>query len=217
MTIKSTEELSDRLDRDLIRRKRELSSALQIVEQARPHQVGAITKASFCILYAHWEGFFRNIIRAYLEFVNAQELSYSELHPPLISICIKEKMRSIKDSRRILHYSDIVNWFTVMASDKPFLSADHAIERPQIIKYNQIEDVLALLQADPKRYITKKNIIDEKLVRTRNSISHGEYGTISRADYKDTHEQVVRIMDWLKTDVKDAAEAGLYRRTPPAR
>ncbi len=216
MKVRSAEDLVGRLDSDLGRRKRELSSTLHLVNRARAHQIEAATKAAFCLLYAHWEGFIRNSMAIYLEFINGQGLAYSDLYPPLITICIKEKIHSIKD-RRILELSDVISWFTDRSSEKASLSVEYALEHPSIINYHHVEDVILLLQADRGHYSTKKNIINEKLIRIRNSVSHGEYINVDPEEYKNTQEQIITIMDWLKTDFENAAVGALYRRTPPAR
>lgn len=81
MSIRTAEQLSDRLATDLAWRKKELSEMKSLIEAKnvsdQRHKV--LVRGGVCILYSHWEGFVKLAANSYLEYVNSKKLTYQEL------------------------------------------------------------------------------------------------------------------------------------------
>lgn len=65
-------------------------------------------------------------------------------------------------------------------------------------------EILWMLGLDKTEYVTKKMLIDEKLVNRRNHIAHGEPLDISVDDYLLLHEEVHALLDTFRTQVQNA-------------
>ena len=78
MSIRTAEQLSDKLSTDLDWRKKELSELKSLVEARNisPQRHNALMRSGICILYAHWEGFVKLASNSYLEYVAMQKLRY---------------------------------------------------------------------------------------------------------------------------------------------
>jgi hypothetical protein len=61
-----------------------------------------------------------------------------------------------------------------------------------------------------KEYSLKKGIIDEKLVRVRNEIAHGEIKPINPNDSLDTYDLVFPIMEEFKNDIQNSVSTMKY-------
>lgn len=99
MSIRTTEQLSDKLSNDLAWRKKELSEVKTLVEakssSAQRHK--ALVRSGVCILYSHWEGFVKLAANSYLEFVRLQKPTYKELSSNFLALAMKEKLKEAKE------------------------------------------------------------------------------------------------------------------------
>ncbi len=72
------------------------------------------------------------------------------------------------------------------------------------------------LGLDYSRFATKEKLIDEKLLKNRNSIAHGQYLLVSFAEYIDLHDEVLGIMQDFYNQVENSAFSGGYRKPSPS-
>lgn len=84
-------ELQDSLDSDLAWRRSELHSYLVNVRRS---SADSVTQRSLCragvpLLYAHWEGYAKHSLSAYIHFVGRRRLTYRELHPGFVALGIE--------------------------------------------------------------------------------------------------------------------------------
>ena len=61
MNIRTQEDLGEFLDRELAWRKKELSLVKLSLDSSRTEQIPSSVRAGICMLYAHWEGFIREL------------------------------------------------------------------------------------------------------------------------------------------------------------
>ncbi len=54
--------------------------------------------------------------------------------------------------------------------------------------------------------------MDERLLASRNAISHGQWLTIDRTDYDDLHHEVLSLLNTFRNDVENAALRNHFRR-----
>ena len=62
----------------------------------------------------------------------------------------------------------------------------------------------------------KEKLIDETLLKNRNSIAHGNYLDISRDGYLDLHNQVIAMMEIYRNNIDNNATLKLYRADMPS-
>ena len=62
-------------------------------------------------------------------------------------------------------------------------------------------------------FATKQNLIDESLLESRNTIAHGEFIKIEFRRYVELHDQVIGMMEVVKTLAENAAVLEKFKRT----
>ncbi len=75
-------------------------------------------------------------------------------------------------------------------------------------------DIYASLGLDASQYSTKFNLIDESLLRRRNSIAHGEYLDVDEVGFLQLAGEVLHLLRCVKTDIENYVATKSYLHTP---
>ena len=89
---------------------------------------------------------------------------------------------------------------------------DTAIDTRANLNSDAFREILVSIGLEEARYSTKGALIDQRLLRNRNVISHGGYLSIQLEDYNELHTEVVQMVEWFRNDVENAAVTAAYRR-----
>jgi hypothetical protein len=213
MTIRTVERLSDALAGELAWRKKELSSIKALVDDqgSKRSRRDALVRAGVALLYAHWEGFVREAGRKYLEFVALQRLKYKDLATNFIALSARHLLRSAQDTERVKLHLAVTNFFINELGKSSRVPFNEGVRTQSNLSSAVLREIVDTLGLDYSVYATKENLLDESLLRSRNSIAHGEYLPVTVDRYNELHEQVIDLMDVLRTQIDNAASTKLYR------
>ena len=212
MKIRCLEKLSDIIDADMSWRRKELTDVRFLVDSADDRRLNASIRQAVLLLYAHWEGFVKNCAGYYLNYIGFQKIRFKELPLNLMALVLRQELRSGEDSGKIqLH---------MKAVEKILTDGDRIVTIPSInqinaesnLKYAVFEGILLTLGLDDQGYCLKENLIDEQLLKRRNSIAHGENVLMSKMDYMALHDEILAMLNLFKTDVENSACLQLYKK-----
>ena len=210
MAVQTPDDLADVLARELAWRKRELTSVLHEMEKARRHMRSVLLRSAVCLLYAHWEGFIRTAATAYVELVARRRLRIGDLKRGLVALSLRADLAKAAQSRRITDHGAVVD-AVLDQSRSARINWKDAVNTRSNLTYENLEDILYMLDFDSSRYATKRALINEKLVHRRNSVAHGEYLEMDRAEYRNLQTNVLEMIEWFRDDVETSATSQLYR------
>jgi hypothetical protein len=113
MSIRTTEQLSDRLSEDLAWRKKELAAIKSLVETKTVPEGRhkALVRSAVCLLYSHWEGFVKLAANSYLEYVRLQKLTYQQLSSNFLALAMKDKLKEAKETNKPSLYIPVCDFF----------------------------------------------------------------------------------------------------------
>ncbi|GAB4292457.1 MAG: hypothetical protein Fur0025_28130 [Oscillatoriaceae cyanobacterium] len=213
MSIRTAEQLSDKLSQDLAWRKKELSAIKSLVESPKlpEHKHRVLVRSAVCILYSHWEGFVKLAANSYLEYVRLKKLTYQELSSNFLALAMKEKLKEAKDTNKPSLYIPVCDFFLSELNQRCILPKE-AISTASNLSSDILEEITLILGLDFSVYSTKKKLLDEKLLKTRNEIAHGDYLVFDADEYLELHQAIIEMLDIFKNQIENAAVQERFRR-----
>jgi hypothetical protein len=213
MKLQTAEQLSDRLSDDLIWRKKELSELKSLVENkdfsSQKHNL--LIRSGICILYSHWEGFVKLAANSYLEYVRLKKLRYEQLSSNFLSLAMKDKLKEAKETNKASLYIPVCDFFLVELKNRSSLPKE-PISTASNLSSEVFKEITYILGIDFSLYSTKSKLIDEKLLKNRNEIAHGNYLMIDTEEYIELHTEVIGMLDTFRNQIENAAVNEDYKR-----
>ncbi len=217
--IRTVENLSDRLSEDLAWRKKELSDLNSLIS-SRDFAISkhnAMLRSGITLLYAHWEGYIKNAGTCYLEFVSRRKLTYVELNMNFVAIAMKDKLQEVKETNKATVFTEATKFIITQSSQKSSIPYEGIISTASNLSSAILREIICILGLDYSFYETKENLIDEKLLKRRNTIAHGEslpYLSLDRDEYFEIHLKILEMMEDFRTQIENSAVLELYLRQP---
>lgn len=211
--IRTLEQLQSILDDELAWRKKELSVIKSLVTK------GSSTKTTNChirsgivLLYAHWEGFIKLASSAYLTYIASQRLTYIDLTSNFIAIVARKMFNDAGLATKLELYAKVTDFFTSGLNDRCILPIE--IETKSNLSSEVLREIAYIVGIDYKEYEIKSKLIDERLLKNRNEIAHGENPLIDVEEFIDLHETIINLLDLFSNQISNAANMKVYKRNP---
>lgn len=216
MSIRTAEQLSDRLATDLVWRKKELSEMKSLIEakNVSEQRHKALVRSGVCILYSHWEGFVKLAANSYLEYVISKKLTYQDLSSNFLALAMKEKLKEAKETNKPSLYIPVCKFFISELNQRCILPKD-AISTASNLSSEILKEITYILGIDFSIYSTKSVLIDTKLLKKRNEIAHGNDSVFDRDEYLELHREVIGMLDLFRNQIENAAIQQSFRHNSP--
>jgi hypothetical protein len=215
MAVRTISELEDCVDSALAWRKIELSALKSLIEthdRSGPSSPAArgLRRAGIAMLYAHWEGYTKEAMQGYVDFVARRKLKLTELNDGLLATALLHMFHRAKSGDE------------TALSSMLRLVRDSGLERAQFPK-NQLVDTQSNLRAGvmakllsgtglkPDTFSLKENLIDRQLCDARNSVAHGRGHFPPVGEFSNLHFEVLSMMEILRDLILDAARSETYK------
>ncbi|MBC7602985.1 MAG: hypothetical protein H7255_10045 [Ramlibacter sp.] len=205
-------QLQDFLDAEFAWRLKEISALKNAVQSAAFIAEGTLVRASVALLYAHWEGFVKNSATGYLTYINNQGLNYSDLRTCFVVLGFKKSLHDARQSKQASANIIAIDFLRDGLIQKSQMKVDVAINTESNLNYEVFKNILSTIGLDPAAYETKANLIDESLLKRRNTIAHGEYVDVAKKDWANLADEVLVMLRQFKTDIENATAQAAYKR-----
>ncbi|PEY23109.1 hypothetical protein CN340_19810 [Bacillus anthracis] len=206
MKIRRLEEYFDKISEEKAWRVKELSNCLSIIETSREAYKNMILRNGVTLLYAHWEGFIKQLSKYYLNYVHFQNHSLNELCPNMLALCLKSELNELESSNKTsLHTAFIKDYFNNLQkkSNVPF---DKGLYTGANLNSERLSEILCALGIEQNAYEDFYNLIDETLLKNRNEIAHGNFVLIDEKRYKELFNIITNLMfDHFFADISNLA------------
>ena len=215
MAAHTPADVEARLDAALAWRRIELLALRNALEKAELASPGsplarALARSGVALVYAHWEGFFRDACQAYLDFVARRRLTYSELNDGFLLSALSALITRMSNGDR--------------AAAEELLGALRAPETARArvprslvntksnLRHAVAEGVLAAIGLPRDLFALRAHLIDLRMCDARNEIAHGREKFPSAAEFTELHGEALAMMEALRAEIGNALQLRHYRR-----
>jgi len=215
--IKNSEDLHNQLEKDLIWRIKELNAIKKAIDRSTEDGRKAHLRAGVVLLYAHWEGFIRNVAENYLRFVAAKELNCDELSHPFIALALRGEIAKDRETAKTsVFYANVVEFMLGGLSHPAKIPYKDIIKAEDNLKSEVLKEILITIGTDYSPYELESNVIDFRLLRIRNAVAHGQGMNISKAQFILLNRKIIGMINSIKNDILRAAILELYKKRKTA-
>ncbi len=210
--VKTLSQLEQVVSKELSWRKKELHNVKSLLNQhAASYLEPVLLRSAIAVLYAHWEGFIKSVGKAYLEFVSRQKLAHEEMQDCFVALALHQEMSAAEGTRGIESRIRVVDIFRRRMSTRSKIAYENRVSTKSNLSSRVLNNITRMLGLDFSPYETKSKLIDEQLLRNRNSIAHGEYLIVDAEEYNGIHEEILSLIDVFGTQIMNAATQGTYK------
>ena len=211
MSIQTPLDLQQAMADEFAWRKKELHGIKSlVVANEHTRNLDLHIRSGVTMLYAHWEGFIKEIGGLYLEFVGVRRLKHDQLSQSFLAIAIGRLLRNAADGR-IESSLAIVRFFQNEMGNRSDLPWKAGIDTKSNLNSAIFREIINSFGLDYSLFETKENLLDEKLLRNRNQIAHGKRLLVDFDEYLTIHDEVFAIMQTFYNLVENSAITGGYR------
>lgn len=227
----SDEDFVDKINSCRAWRRQELSRVRMDVEslysedRLYEQNVRYVLRGSYLMLYAHWEGYIKEVGRMYIDSVNNEKIEYRNASDVIVASSLKAALAELGGANTHNAHIGFVNKFRDLLSDGKYVRInEEIIDTGSNLKYKLFIDILKKLDIVDNindkmgkleiEYLEKN--IDENLLKVRNQVAHGEKtkGIVGLEknieEYLNLHDRISEIMYDFSEWVIDAWQEKRY-------
>ena len=209
--IRTLSILQDALDSDMGWRIKEISD-IKFAAKRPPESARTFIRAGVALVYAHWEGFIKKASENYLNYINNQGYSYSELKTCFAVHGLKGKLETLSVSRNAKLNVETFDFITSQMNEPTNLLIASAINTEANLSSKVFSNIAGSLDISISAYEARFRLIDESLLSRRNKIAHGEFVDLNENEFVSLTDAVLELMRIYKTDIENAATLGSYKK-----
>lgn len=210
--ILTKNDLVNRIDEDLSWRKKELHYIKTLIPKDKSPKQSSYLRLAIPLLYAHWEGFAKFSMEAYLKYVSYKFLKHTELKPQFIALSLS-KLLGLSEIKNLEGKTTIVKELLLRLNEKAKIPTKEVIQTKSNLRYNVFREIIYTLSLSEKTFSTYESFIDD-LVDTRNHIAHGNYLSVEYSECISMCDDLTSLLETLKTEIMNSAALELYRNQP---
>lgn len=159
--------LSEAVDR----RREEITRVKRVVGELRDTNLAQTAMLmAVPLLYAHWEGFIKETIELYIEYIEKLDIAPNSADPTVLSFAIRRRLVPLLQSGSVERLSDFVRWMLTMIAN-PMRFEDKTVETRANLSFENLEHLCETLSIDVASLENQRRKINS-LVHRRNNIAH---------------------------------------------
>lgn len=205
--------LSKQLDEEFSWRRKELTLLKSKIPLEKNSLQSAMLRSALPLLYAHWEGFVKLTMSYYLEFVSSKHLKHNVLKNNFIALSLQSKLGDLSNSS-IENRTKIIEFLFNDLDKQSNIPKKNIINTKSNLKFDVLKEILFILDLEDSHIDGKKDLIND-LVSVRNHIAHGEHKVVDFHTYEIFFNDIIALMEYLKTTIENNAIQEKYKIVSP--
>ncbi|RQW71838.1 hypothetical protein EBB56_05320 [Halomonas sp. YLB-10] len=191
----------DQIDGLRLRRAKELSELkVRMTEAGKFSNYGVHSKAVIVLAYAHWEGFYNECVRHFIDSLESHNKKVREVSWSMLVGVLKPNLQKLRDRN---HSSEAESQFVDglrATMDKGFSEFDaNVVMSRSNLDFKKLKQNFDILGFDLVPFQKFRIRIDKELVGWRHSVAHGDDPDLSSVDLEN-HVQLTQDLLLLLSD-----------------
>jgi len=171
-----------------------------------------ICRSGTALLYAHWEGFVKNVGSRFLEHVSLQQLTLSELKPNFITLILSKKIFALQNSKRLSTFDEIISILDSDQNKKRHLPYKDLVNTKSNLNSDVLREIIWCLGLEYDPFKGSEKLIDTILLGRRNHIAHGNDTYVDKEDFIDLADHVIVLLDTFRNLAENSAINCSYKK-----
>lgn len=205
MKYRTAVEFSRDLDSQFTKRSREL---LALRAQIEIGDDQGLSRAGVVMAYAHWEGFLKWVVDAYLtyagEYTQRHSIAGSRIVPLIIAVWFW-KRAGLNGDRGLLPFLAEVSACLPEVYGNLRLALSDAVKFDANVSTTTFRKIAFILGIDYQKYAMREKFIDERICASRHKIAHGEMLIVEPDDAVEVIDGVLDMLGSIKIEVLERA------------
>jgi len=214
MKIRILDELLDFSDKELAWRKKEITLAFNNYADSKNEiQKNYYMRVFIMLLYSHWEGYIKSISSAYVNYIVNQKLTFSVLKQNFIAAGLSSKVGNNFSIKNIKHKNEMVQLLLQNLSQEKFTGdSDVIIDTESNLNIDVLGKICMTVGIDMNLLDIQKIWLDERLLKYRNKIVHGERMNSQEItfDLKELKDLFIQLLMKYQTLISNEASTKSY-------
>ncbi|RLA39425.1 MAG: hypothetical protein DRQ64_06915 [Gammaproteobacteria bacterium] len=161
------------------------------------------------ILYAHWEGFVKQVSIAKLTYLVSKGIKYKDLNESFLAYAAFEAFGGQIPVKRFDAISKIAKGD--IGLDSPIkLNPEKYIDTKSNLNSEVLKEISLKVGIDYALFELKENMIDEGFLGLRNQICHGERVSVTKIEFDNLYAEVIGLIDLFKNLVLNSVHTKSY-------
>jgi hypothetical protein len=212
-TIRTKEELVDKIGQDHVWRLREIAELKNLIEEPSTSELRkrVLSRSGIALLYAHWEGFIKKSGTYFLEYVAGQRLNISELRSNFVTLLVRGKIDKASESNKYSAFDEVTRYIIENQTTRARFPTKNVVETKSNLSTNVLKEIMWCLGLEYEFYESKEKLIDLMLVGRRNHVAHGEAIEIDSDDFIEMAGEVLGLMNTFKNLLENSCITESYK------
>lgn len=129
-----------------------------------------------------------------------------------ITFGVKRQLAELSASRQAAANIAAVEFFMTGLSQRANLKLSRVVDTESNLSSTVFENIAVSVGLPTGAYQPRYKLIDESLLRRRNTIAHGDYLDLDGAECRQLTDEVISMLRAYKNDIENTASSGAYLR-----
>ncbi|MER9238509.1 MAE_28990/MAE_18760 family HEPN-like nuclease [Mesorhizobium sp. M0633] len=209
----SIDRFFDEIDGNRSRRARELSEIeTKFSDSINADPMGIGSKAVVVLTYSHWEGFYNDCVKTYIEFLKERGGRIRDSDWMMLSGAFLSEFQSLQNKNHSFEARSIfINKMKdIIESGFDIFSVEVVLARSNL-NFAKLSENYKILDFDLQPFQRHRIKLDKELVQWRHQVAHGDQPDLSALDIG----QHINLTSNLLLLVADRFQQGILDRLPP--
>lgn len=203
------------VERELAWRRQELASiqtGATILDRTPTN--GTYCRASFCLVYSHWEGAVKRLAKHYSDAVRKSGVAYDDLCPSFKAIIARAVFHEYSPSQKATTYIAAISDFELASAQSIYFDFAQYVRTEGNLTSGVLREIYGSIGIEyPSYFSVREKYIDVSLIEVRNAIAHGEGRPIDLALLTEAVSRVSEMIGFFASEVLQAYSDTKFMRT----